>query len=176
MLVIILIILGSVIALVLLAAAFMKKKYSLVSNVVINRPAAEVADFVRHLRNQENYSKWVIADPNVKLTYTGTDGTVGFIARWESEDKNVGVGEQEITRIIDGEGYDVELRFEKPFKGTNYANTRVKVINENSCSVTVTFDATTPFPMNIMVPMLSKMLLKDMETNGTNLKKLLEAK
>ncbi len=36
-------------------------------------------------------------DPNVKLIYTGTDGTVGFKSAWSSDVKNVGVGEQEAT-------------------------------------------------------------------------------
>jgi hypothetical protein len=39
-------------------------------------------------------------DPNMKKTYTGTDAEVGFISAWESTDKNVGVGEQEIKKII----------------------------------------------------------------------------
>jgi len=56
-----------------------------------------------------------MADPIVKLKYTGTDGTVGFTCGWQSELREVGVGEQELTSIIAGEGYASELLFEKPF-------------------------------------------------------------
>ncbi|MCD6065762.1 MAG: hypothetical protein K0S33_588 [Bacteroidetes bacterium] len=171
---IILSVVGAVIVLVLLIAALMKKQYALSSSIVIMQPKEKVFDYVRHLRNQENYSKWVMADPNVKLTYTGTDGTVGFKAAWNSEDKNVGVGEQEITRIKEGERYDVELRFEKPFKGTNYAHTTVEAVSPDRSKVTTVFEAKTPFPMNIIVPMLSKMLQKDMDQNAAKLKQVLE--
>jgi uncharacterized protein YndB with AHSA1/START domain len=165
---------GALIVIVLLAALFMKKEYSLSSSIVINQPKDKVFGYVRHLRNQEQYSKWVMADPNVKLTYTGTDGTVGFRAAWNSADKNEGVGEQEIIKIREGERYDVELRFEKPFKATNYAHTTVEALNGNQSKVTTVFEARSPFPMNVMVPMISKMLQKDMNQNASQLKKVLE--
>jgi hypothetical protein len=163
------------IAFLLLAAVLMKKESSLSVSVTINKPQAEVFNFIKHLKNQENYSKWVMADPNVKINYTGTDGTVGFKAAWSSNDKNVGVGEQEIIDIMKGIGYKVEIRFEKPFKGISYATNTTKAIDENNTKLTTVFDFNTPFPMNVLVPLTSKMLLKDMNENANNLKKLLES-
>jgi hypothetical protein len=32
-------------------------------------------------------------DPNAKMEYKGTDGTVGFISAWDSKIKYVGKGE-----------------------------------------------------------------------------------
>ncbi len=174
MLITILIIVGSLIALVLIIALIMPKEYTLSSSIKIKRPQSDVFNYVVNLRNQKNFSKWVMADPNAELTYKGTDSTVGFIAGWNSKDKNVGVGEQEITSIIPGERYDVELRFVKPFKATNHAFTTVKSISGDESEVTTTFLAKTPVPMNIIVPMLKKMLIKDMNTNSANLKKVLE--
>jgi hypothetical protein len=84
MLQIILVIIISIIALLLIAAAIMKKEMSLSSEVIINRSQPDVFNYIKHLKNQEYYSKWVMADPNSKLTYTGTDGTVGFKAAWNS--------------------------------------------------------------------------------------------
>ncbi|MBK9590389.1 MAG: SRPBCC family protein [Crocinitomicaceae bacterium] len=139
MLVNILIIVGSLIALILIVALLMPKEYTISSSINIKRSQADVFNYVVNLRNQQYFSKWVMADPNAELTYKGTDGTVGFIAGWNSKDKNVGVGEQEITSIIPGERYDVELRFVKPFKATNHAFTTVKSISGNECEVTTTF-------------------------------------
>lgn len=102
----------ALIALLLLTAAILPKTSTLTVSTVIDRPVREVFDYVKHLRNQKYYSVWVMADPDVKLTYTGEDGTVGFISSWSSENKNVGVGSQEITNIVEGQRYDVELRFE----------------------------------------------------------------
>ena len=162
------------VGLILLAASMMEKEYSLSSSIIINRPQNVVFDYVKHLKNQERYSKWVMADPNVKLTYTGTDGNVGFRAAWESADKNVGVGEQEIMSIQEGIGYDAEIRFEKPFKGISTANVTTEAMSSNQTKVTTTFNSKTPFPMNIMVPMIKKMLQKDMDMNSENLKRVLE--
>jgi hypothetical protein len=176
MLLIILIIIVSVIAMLLIAAAIMKKEMSLSSEVIINRSQADVFNYIKHIKNQENYSKWVMADPNSKLTYTGTDGSVGFKAAWNSQMKNVGVGEQEITKITDGVGYDVILRFEKPFKGISYANATTQKLTDIQTKVITTFSSTTPFPMNLMSAMMKGMLLKDLNENSANLKKVLEAK
>lgn len=171
----ILLIFAGLIIFILLLALIMEKEYSISAEVLIKRPQAEVFDYVVHLKNQQYYSKWVMADPNVKNTYSGTDGTVGFKAAWSSELKEVGVGEQEIIKIVPGERYDVELRFEKPFKATNYAHTTVTAVGPAESKVVTTFEAKTPVPMNLMVPMLKKMLLKDMNINAANLKKNLEA-
>lgn len=168
--------LGGLILLILLISAFMPKEYSITAEVLIKKPKAEVFDYVVHLKNQHYYSKWVMLDPNAKHTYTGTDGTVGFIAAWESNHKDVGVGAQEIIKIIPGERYDVELRFVKPFKATNYAHTIVTAVNENESKVTTVFEAKTPMPMNLMVPMIKKMLTRDLNLNAQNLKGVLEKK
>jgi hypothetical protein len=90
--------------------------------------------------------------------------------------KNVGVGEQEITKITDGVGYNVILRFEKPFKGISYANATTQKLEDNQTKVITTFSSTTPFPMNLMSAMMKNMLLKDMNENSSNLKKVLESK
>ena len=174
MLQIILIIIAIIILVVLLVAAFMKKDSSIVSEIEINKPQRVVFDFVKILRNQEKYSKWVMADPNSKIEYKGTDGTVGFISSWKSEMKNVGVGEQEIINIVDGERYDVEIRFEKPFKGISKAIITTEFVDANKTKVTTTFNSHTPFPMNLMSALMKNMLQKDMDINSKAIKKVLE--
>ncbi|ULQ51864.1 SRPBCC family protein [Flavihumibacter fluvii] len=170
----ILIVIGVIIAVVFLLALIMKKEFTITSEVLINRPKDMVFDYVKHLRNQEKYSKWVMADPNVKLTYTGTDGTVGFKSAWVSAMKNVGIGEQEITKIAAGEKYEVEIRFEKPFKATNQAVTTTEAISPGQTKVTTTFKGRSAIPMNLMTAIFSKMVKKDMDENSMNLKRVLE--
>ena len=164
----------AVIILLLIIAAIMPKDSTLKVETLINRPNNVVFDYVKHLKNQEKYSKWVMTDPNVKLTYTGTDGTVGFKAAWVSEDKNVGVGEQEIKKIVENARYDVEIRFKKPFEGISTAYTTTEVVTDNQTKVINTFNTTTPFPMNIMLPFLRKMLTNDMTITMSRLKNNLE--
>jgi hypothetical protein len=172
---IILLVISTLIAIVFIAALFMKKKYSISAEIIINQPKSDVFNYIKILKNQENYSKWVMDDPNAKLNYIGEDGTIGFISQWESNLKNVGIGEQEITDIKENEFYKVEIRFKKPFEGISQAITKTEAISENQTKVTTTFHTYTPFPMNVMVPFISKMLKTDMDGNMSRLKANLEA-
>jgi len=173
---IVLYILIALVALILIAASIMPKSFTLSAEIVVQKPCQEVFNFVKQIKNQEKYSVWVMADPNIKIDYTGTDGTVGFISSWSSENKNVGIGAQEITAIKEGERYDVELRFEKPFKATNQAYTTTVPVDSNRTKITTTFMGSNPFPLNLMIPMIKKMLLKDMNQNFINLKGILESR
>ncbi len=171
----ILIVVVTIIAIVLLLALIMEKDYSISSEIIINSPRQTVFDYIKLIKNQEKYSKWVMMDPNVNIVYTGVDGTVGFVSAWKSDNKNVGIGEQEITKITEGDGYDVEVRFKKPFEGVSTANTTTQAISDNQTKVVTIFYSHTPFPMNLIIPIIKKMLTKDMAENSMNLKKLLES-
>jgi hypothetical protein len=115
-----------------------------------------------------------MADPNVKMTYTGTDGTVGAISAWVSDDKNVGVGEQEIKALVPNEKMTVEIRFQKPMEGTNYSDTVVEAIDATHTKVTNSFYGSNPYPFNIMCQFMDMLVGGDMEKNMENLKKNLE--
>jgi len=169
-------ILIGLVAVVFLAAAILPKTFSVTGEIIIDKPCSEVFNYVKLLKNQEKYSVWVMADPNIKIDYKGIDGTVGFISSWTSDDKNVGIGAQEIKAIKEGERYDVELRFEKPFKATHHAYTTTIPVDANRTKVTTVFNGKNKIPMNLMSAMIRKMLLKDMNQNMVNLKKNLEGK
>ena len=84
---IILAVLVAVVVLVLLIGLVLPNDYEVKRTVVINRPAAEIYDYVIYLKNQDEFSRWAEMDPGMKKTYTGTDATVGCRARWESENE-----------------------------------------------------------------------------------------
>lgn len=86
-----------VIAIPLIVALFLPTQYQVERSIDIGKPASDVFAYIRMLKNQEQYSVWAKKDPNMKKIYTGQDGTVGFVSRWESLDKEVGTGEQEIS-------------------------------------------------------------------------------
>ncbi len=92
----------SIIAVALIAALFLNKDYAVEREVEINKPKQQVFDYIKLLKNQDNFSVWAKKDPLMKKTYSGTDGTVGFISAWESDSSDVGVGEQEIKKIAEG--------------------------------------------------------------------------
>lgn len=171
---IILYILAGLVALLLIAALLIKKDFSLEKNIVINLTQKEVFDYLKLIRNQEKYSVWVMKDPNINIVYTGTDGTVGFTSSWTSNDKNVGIGEQEIIKLTEGISTEVEIRFKKPFEATNWARTTLSAVNENQTRVSQVFYGSNKFPMNLMNLMMDKMVGKDMYQNLVNMKKNLE--
>ena len=160
--------------LLLIIALLVKKDFSLQKEVTINKPKQEVFDYLKHIKNQEKYSVWVMKDPNIKIVYTGIDGTVGFTSSWQSNDKNVGVGEQEIKNITEGESMQVEIRFKKPFEGTNQALTTVTASGPYQNKVVTLFSGTSRFPMNIMNLFMDKLVGSDMQANLHNMKANLE--
>jgi uncharacterized protein YndB with AHSA1/START domain len=170
----ILFIIVGLVALLLIIALFTKKEFSIERSITINKPRQVVFDYARMLKNQEQYSVWVMRDPNVRIVYTGTDGTVGAMSAWQSDDKHVGIGEQEIKKIHEGESIEVEVRFKKPFEDTNYARTTVNDMGNGQTMISTEFYGHNNFPKNLMNLVLDKMLGKDMVKNLENMKNNLE--
>jgi len=145
------------VGLVLLIAAIVPSNYALKREIVISKNSDDVFNYIKFLKNMDNYSAWAKLDPNMKKTYQGTDGTVGFIATWDSKHEHVGKGEQEILKIIEGERIDTELRFFLPFEATDKAFLSTEKISDTETKVTWGFDGNMPYPMNLML------LVMDME-------------
>ena len=173
---VILIGLVSLLALVLIVAIFLKKEYAVEREITINKPKAEVFEYVKLLKNQDNFSVWAMRDPNMKKEFKGTDGTVGFTSAWDSDMKHVGKGEQEIKKITEGERIDYELRFIKPFEATDNAYLSFASADSTQTQVKWGFDGKMKYPMNIMLVFMDmdKMLGSDLETGLQNLKAVLE--
>jgi hypothetical protein len=169
------VILGFIVV-VLIAGLFMRKDYGVSKEVVINKPNAEVFAYVKLIKNQDNFSTWQKADPNMKKDYKGTDGTVGFVAMWDSQNKDVGKGEQEIKAITEGSRIDMELRFIKPFEATDNAYMTTEVVSENQTKVTWGFKGRMAYPMNLMLAVMNMedMLGEQLGTGLNNLKAELE--
>lgn len=96
----------------------MPKEIFLEKSVAINKDAHEVFEFLKQTKHQDQFSIWNMKDPNMTKNYSGEDGSKGFIYSWDSKDKNVGAGEQEITGIIEDTRIDYELRFKRPMQNT----------------------------------------------------------
>jgi len=174
----VLIVLGIIIAIPLIAALFVKSDYAVAESVIIDKPKAEVFDYIKHLKSQDNYSKWGTMDPDMIKTYRGTDGTVGFVSAWESDDDSVGIGEQEILNIVEGERIDFELRFIKPFESTQQAYMTTETEGENQTKVTWGFDGSMAYPSNLMLLFMDfeELIGDDFQTGLQKLKTILENK
>lgn len=162
-----------IIAIPLIIALFVNNEYAVQREVVINAPKQQVFDYVRHLKNQDNYSVWVRTDPNMKKDFRGTDGTVGFVYAWNGNDE-AGAGEQEIKNIVERERVDVEVRFERPMEGIAQAPITTETVSENQTKVTWGMKGKSAYPMNFVNIFIDGMLGKDIETSLAMLKGNLE--
>ena len=142
--------------------------------ITIHKSSGLVFEYLKITKNQDHFSVWNMADPNMKKTHTGTDGTVGFLYKWDSTMKNVGAGEQEITAIEEGRSIDYEVRFSRPMQNTGKIKFMITSTGEGGTSVTWIFDSPSKFPMSLFAPIFRKMLGKDLEKGLINLKTILE--
>src|SRR6476660_7580258 len=152
----------------------MSKEMIIKKNVSINKSIGEVFAFLKQTKNQDRFSVWNMKDPGMKKDYSGTDGTKGFVYSWDSKDKNVGAGSQEITNISEGNRIDYELKFIRPMQNTAAASFILNKNDESNTSVTWTFRCPTKFPMSLFTPIFKNMLGKQLNTGLQNLKELLE--
>ena len=173
----ILIVLLVIIAIPLIVALFLEKDYAVEREVVINKPKEEVFAYIKYIKNQENYSVWATMDPNMKKSYTGTDGTPGFVAAWESDNDEVGKGEQEIKTIKEGERVDMLLRFKEPMETQDNAYMATEALSANQTKVKWGFTGRMPYPMNFMLLCMDMegMIGGDLEKGLAKLKTTLEA-
>ena len=169
----ILLVVASIIALLLIIAFFIKKEHYVKREIIINAPRQKVFDYVKLLKNQDKFNKHAMAGPDRKREYKGTDGAVGFIYAWRGN-KNAGEGEKEIKNIIEGEKIEMEIRFVKPMVTSANIILETGAISDNQTKVSWSNAGVLKYPMNIFVPMMEKMLPKEMDESLTTLKNILE--
>ena len=165
-----------IIVIALIAAIFIKKDYNVERDITINKPKDSVFNYIKYLKNQDNFSKWASMDKNMKKTYTGTDGTVGFVSAWDSDNKDVGKGEQTIAGIVNNESIDYNLHFIKPFDAQATAYLTVETVGNNQTKVRWGFAGKMKYPMNLMLLCMNmdKMLGDELLIGLNNLKAILE--
>lgn len=173
---IVLVVLILFISVALIGAYFMPKEYAVQREITINKPVDTIFNYLKFLKNQNEFSYWASIDPKMKTSYKGTDGAIGSIASWESKVKEVGVGEQEITKIIEGERIDFALRFKEPMEDTAHGFMSTEKITQTQTKVKWAINGIIPYPMNIMMPMmnLDSMLGNDLQKGLDNLKAKME--
>ncbi len=167
------------IAVLLIVALFIPEQILVKREIAINKNQIEVFDYVKHLKNQEKYGVWWKADPKMKITASGIDGTVGYIHAWKSMDDNVGEGQQKIMSLNEDSTsckMEIELKFIKPFKSNNPSYMSTESISKNTTNVTWAITNNMPYPMNLLgaVMNMEKMLGDDLEQGLKNLKVILE--
>ncbi|MCA0153687.1 SRPBCC family protein [Winogradskyella vincentii] len=166
----------AIIGIIVLLALIAPKKYNVSRSVQVNKPLEEVFNYIKYVKKQNDWSPWKKKDPNMKQEFEGTDGEVGFISRWEGN-KEVGTGEQEITRVVENETLESQLRFFKPWKSQSDAYITVDAIDATTTKVTWGFSGVNKPPTNIFFLFfnMDKTVGKDFEDGLSQLKTILES-
>ena len=164
-----------VVLLILVLATIAPKSYHVFRTIEIQRPKDQVFGYMKYLKKQEEWSPWAKKDPNMERKFTGTDGEVGAISYWNGN-KDVGEGEQEITKIEEGKRVEGQLRFFKPWKSQSDCYMEVEETQAGNSKLTWGFSGNNKFPMSIMLLFMNmdKMVGKDFEQGLQTLKSKLE--
>ena len=169
----VLLILAGLLVLLLIIALFMKRQHYVKREIIINAPLQKVFDYLKLLKNQDEFNKHAMAGSDRKREFKGTDGTVGYIYAW-SGNKDAGEGEKEIKNIIEGKRIETEIRFVKPMTVTASIIMETESLSDDQTKVTWSNAGTLKYPINIMIPMMEKHVVKDMDSSLSTLKNILE--
>lgn len=153
---------------------FLPRRFSISQEVVVQRPVSDVFAFMRLLKNQERYSTYAQADPNMAIEYRGTDGDVGAVVAWNSNDRSVGRSEQEIKAIKEKERIELEIRFHEPFQSVDPLITEFEAIGPNQTRIRNTYCSKIRYPYNLLVWWVMAKARENMQTSLNNAKALLE--
>jgi len=167
----VLIILGVILVLIIFLALIAPKNYHVFRSIKLDHAPEKVWPHLKFLKKQQEWSPWAKKDPNMDLIFTGVDGEIGAVSHWKGN-KDVGEGEQEITKIAEGERIEQDLRFFKPYKSQSDCYMTLKEVEVNKSKVTWGFTGKNKFPMSIVMLFMSmdKMVGKDFEQGLQNLK------
>jgi len=171
----ILLVLAGIIVLLIIIAMFMRRDHYVKREIIINAPSQKVFDYIKLLKNQDKFNKHAMAGSDRKREFKGTDGTVGYIYSW-SGDKDAGVGEKEIKKIIDGKSIEAEIRFVKPMAATATIIMETESLSDSQTKVSWSNSGILKYPFNLLIPIMEKSVAKDMDSSLATLKSILEGR
>ncbi len=158
----------ALVVILLIVAAILPKTFSSERQIIINKPRNEVFEYIKYVKNQDNYGVWQLSEPDLKKTYEGTDGTVGFKYSWDG--KKLGKGSQTISNIVEGEKLETKLDFGFGDPATSHLIT--KDAGAGQTTVIWGLSGKSPYPLNIMSLFFD--VGDDFEKGLANLKAVLE--
>lgn len=164
----------AIILFVLISGLFVDKDYHIEKEITINAPREKVWSHVSSFSEMAKWNPFTEKDPNIKTSVSGTDGTVGAVYHWDGN-KDVGAGEQTITKLDPNNRVETHLHFIKPFEGEADAFLNLSD-TASGTKVTWGFDTHYKYPMNVMLLFIDmdEMMGKEYNKGLANLKAIAE--
>lgn len=159
---------AAILGLILIVALFVDREMAAEATITIEKPKWEVFEYVRDIRNQEDYGVWFQADPDMVIETRGDEGEEGYEYQWESD--VMGKGSQKIIRVVSQDTVLTELNFGfgEPALGYTY----IEAISPDKTRVTWGMKGQTPYPFNLMNLMMD--MNQDFEKGVAGMKEMLE--
>lgn len=120
-------------------------------SITINASKELVWQNICSLEKQNEWGPWREQDPNMKVVYSGTDCSIGAHSAWTSEVKDVGSGEQEITKLETMKRVETKIHFIEPFESEAESFTTMEENPSGGIIVHWGFSSTMPRPFNAMM-------------------------
>ncbi len=167
--------LAIVVAVIAILGIIAPKEMHIEKEIVINKPKDQIYNYLKVLRNGEKWEPWGEKDANIKREYRGAEGTVGSVVSWAGN-KDVGVGEQEITGLLDNR-IDLVMRFKQPIESVDTGYYIFEPVSPAQTKVKWGMTGHSKFPFNIFcfVFNMKGTVEKEFEKGLANLKSILES-
>lgn len=164
-----------IIVLILVVALFVPKDVVYEKSISIDAPIETVWENTNSLADMDKWNPWDEKDLTMVKDFSGVDGTIGAKQSWDSEVKEVGKGQQTITRIEAPSLFETELIFYTPYESEAKGYVKLEVEGEGT-KATWGFQSEMPYPINIMslFTNMEDMMGEDWNKGLTKLKTLSE--
>ena len=131
------------------------KNFTIENSVTVNETRFVVFNKIRLLKSHKDWNPWTKKDPSIIYEYKGIDGAEGFITHWEGNNE-VGEGEQQIKKIIEGERIDYDIRLKSPRKTIYSSSLTTTEDGDLKTKLTWRMNVNVNFPYNVIFKILKK--------------------
>lgn len=175
----ILLIIVALVIIVIVLGFLLPDKVHVERETVINAPREKVFALISDFEKWDEWSPWANLDPNAKYSFSGNG--VGQKMSWESEQRDVGKGTQEIVVLEPPEKVVTSLAFEG--MGVAHATFDLSSAGENATKIVWSLDTNMregialymkPMATYMGMFMMDGMLGKQYEEGLANLKRAAE--
>lgn len=141
----------SLLALVLVVALFVDGNYSVQREGKVVTPPQTTFNYLKNLKNQEDYVSFFKQDPNIKIWYEGTLGEVGSKICWSSKKTSIGRGEFEIIKLINKKQIVLQHLQFSPSTEENELNITLESLGEKNTQVQFEVSGKVCYPWNLQL-------------------------
>ncbi len=130
-------------------AFFIDSNYSVEESILIEKNKLEVFDYIKYLKNRNQYAYQPDLAQKIKTKYKKKDGRVGFTAIWKSESRDVESRKQKIVNIEYGKSIDYDVHILAPFESIGKSSFQVKALTDSTVYLTSQLTLIMKYPNNL---------------------------